>query len=436
MGKGKLTFWQAVALAVGTMIGASIFSIFGEGVKVAGNGLPIAFFISGIYALMVAYSYAHMGSKLISNAGPIAFIERGFGSSPIVGSLSILMWFSYVISIALFSISFAGYFLPLIHLNYPLAYTTVEVLVVALFGALNYFGGTRAVGRFEFWIVLTKVLILLVFIVAGLWVLHPEYLKPHPSPEYFKGILTASVVFFLSYMGFGLITNVSENVVNPSKTIPRAIYASIFIVMTIYVLVSIAALGALPAEEIEKYAENALAVAARPALGNFGFFLLSLGALVSIISALNATIYTGANAAYALMKEGFIPFPEKLVRKEWMSEHTGLYLTCSLGLLFTLFFNVTSVASMISLITTVLYLGVILSHLRLCEEVGGKRGIIFFNLIVITFVAVEILIYQYRMSKLTFITTGLIFTASFLLELFYYGRRRKSSPIIRHVRGC
>ncbi len=436
MGKGKLTFWQAVALAVGTMIGASIFSIFGEGVKVAGNGLPIAFFISGIYALMVAYSYAHMGSKLISNAGPIAFIERGFGSSPIVGSLSILMWFSYVISIALFSISFAGYFLPLIHLNYPLAYTTVEVLVVALFGALNYFGGTRAVGRFEFWIVLTKVLILLVFIVAGLWVLHPEYLKPHPSPEYFKGILTASVVFFLSYMGFGLITNVSENVVNPSKTIPRAIYASIFIVMTIYVLVSIAALGALPAEEIEKYAENALAVAARPALGNFGFFLLSLGALVSIISALNATIYTGANAAYALMKEGFIPFPEKLVRKEWMSEHTGLYLTCSLGLLFTLFFNVTSVASMISLITTVLYLGVILSHLRLCEEVGGKRGIIFFNLIVITFVAVEILIYQYRMSKLTFITTGLIFAASFLLELFYYGRRRKSSPIIRHVRGC
>ncbi len=436
MGKGKLTFWQAVALAVGTMIGASIFSIFGEGVKVAGNGLPIAFFVSGIYALMVAYSYAHMGSKLISNAGPIAFIERGFGSSPIVGSLSILMWFSYVISIALFSISFAGYFLPLIHLNYPLAYTTVEVLVVALFGALNYFGGTRAVGKFEFWIVLTKVLILLVFIVAGLWVLHPEYLKPHPSPEYFKGILTASVVFFLSYMGFGLITNVSENVVNPSKTIPRAIYASIFIVMTIYVLVSIAALGALPAEEIEKYAENALAVAARPALGDFGFLLLSLGALVSIISALNATIYTGANAAYALMKEGFIPFPEKLVRKEWMSEHTGLYLTCSLGLLFTLFFNVTSVASMISLITTVLYLGVILSHLRLCEEVGGKRGIIFFNLIVITFVAVEILIYQYRMSKLTFITTGLIFTASFLLELFYYGRRRKSSPIIRHVRGC
>ncbi|WP_456343005.1 APC family permease [Thermovibrio sp.] len=435
MNKGKLSFWQAIAMAVGTMIGASIFSIFGEGVKIAGNGLPIAFFISGLYALMVAYSYAHLGSKLISNAGPIAFIERGFGSSPVVGALSILMWFSYVISIALFAISFAGYFLPLIHLNYPMAHTIVEALIIAFFGALNYFGGTKAVGRLEFWIVLAKLLILLIFVIAGLWVLHPEYLKPNPSPYYFKGILTASVIFFLSYMGFGLITNVSENIVNPSKTVPRAIYTSIFIVMAVYILVSIAALGALPAEEIAKYAENALAVAAKPALGDFGFVLLSLGALVSIISALNATIYTGANAAYALMREGFIPFPEKLIKREWMSEHVGLYLTCGLGLFFTLFFKITAVASMISIITTALYLGVIFSHLKLCDEIGGKKGIILFNLIVITFVAVEIALYQYRTSKLTFITTGLIFAASFFLELFYYGKRRRSSPLIRRVTG-
>ncbi len=432
MERGKLSFWQAVAMAVGTMIGASIFSIFGDGVKIAGNGLPIAFFISGLYALMVAYSYAHFGSKLISNAGPIAFIEKGFGNSPVVGALSILMWFSYVISIALFAISFAGYFLPLIHLEtYPIAHTVVEVVIIALFGALNYFGGTKAVGKLEFWIVLTKLLILALFIVAGLSVLHPQYLKPHLNHHYLKGILTASVIFFLSYMGFGLITNVSENIVNPSRTVPRAIYTSIFIVMAVYVLVSVAALGALPAKEIAKYAENALAVAAEPALGKLGFLLLSVGALISIISALNATIYTGANAAYALMKDGFIPFPEKLVKREWMGEHLGLYLTCGLGLLFTLFFKITSVASMISITTTALYLGVILSHLRLCDEIGGKRGVIFFNLIVITFVAIEIALFQFRTSKLTFITTILIFLASFLLELLYYGKRRVSAPIIR-----
>jgi len=427
----KLTLIQASAMAIGTMIGASIFSIFGYGVKIAGNGLPFAFLLSGIYAFMVAYSYAHMGRKFVSNAGPIAFIQRAFGNSPLVGALSVLMWFSYVISIALFAISFAGYFLPLIHLDYRVFHTVVEVLVIALFGAISFFGGSQAVGKLEFWIVLTKLLILLTFIAAGLSVIHIEYLKPEPTPEYFKNILNASVIFFLSYMGFGLITNISENIENPCKNVPRAIYLSIMVVMTVYIGVSVAALGALPASEIAKYAENALAVAAEPALGKLGFLLLSVGALISISSALNATIYTGANASYALMRDGYIPSPRSLVEKKWMGEHLGLYLTCGLGLVFTLFFNVTSVASMISIITTALYIGVILSHLKLWEKVGGEKGLIFFNLIVITFVAIQIAIYQFKHSKVTFLTTLIVFIVSFGVEVLYYSSRRNASPFIR-----
>ena len=431
--KKKMTFLQAVAMAVGTMIGASIFSIFGDGVKIAGNALYIAFIVSGIYALMVGYSYAKFGSKLISNAGPIAFIQKGFGDSPIVGSLSILMWFSYVISIALFAISFAGYFLPLVHLNYPVFLRVVVVLIIALFGALSYFGGTQAVGKLEFWIVLTKLIILMIFVVAGLTVLHPEYLKVHLNSHTLKGILNASVVFFLSYMGFGLITNISENIVNPQKNVPRAIYTSILVVMFVYVSVSIAALGALPAQEIVKYRENALAVAAEPALGQLGFFLLSLGALISISSALNATVNTGATASYALKRDGYIPAPQKLVERSWMGEHIGLYLTCSLGLFFTLFFNITSVASMISIITTALYLGVIASHLKLADTIGGNKGLIFFNLIVITFVAIQIALFQFTHSKLTFVTTVILFLIAYGLEVFYYSKRRKVVPFIRRL---
>ncbi|SMP10651.1 amino acid:proton symporter, ABT family [Desulfurobacterium pacificum] len=422
--EGKLTLLQAIAMAVGTMIGASIFSIFGYGVKIAGTGLPFAFFLSGIYALMVAYSYAYFGKNFVSNAGPIAFIEKGFGDSPIVGALSILMWMSFVVSISLFAISFSGYFIPLVHLNNSF-HPVVEVLIIALFGALNYSGGSRLIGRLEFWIVLFKLLVLLTFVAAAFYAFHPEYLKFNTSPQFIKGILTASVVFFLSYMGFGIVTNDSENIENPQLNVPRAIYISIFIVMAVYVAVSLAALGSLPAEELVKYRENALAVAAQPVLGNFGYFLLSIGALASITSALNATLYSGANAAYALMKKGYIPHPEMQRRREWMGEHFGLYLTCTLALLFTLLFNVTSVASIISIITTVIYIGVIVSHLRLADRIGGRKGIIFFNLIVITFVAFQIILFQLRTNKLTFIVTVLVFLVSYLLEKFYYGKRRE-----------
>ncbi len=426
--EAKLTLLQAVAMAVGTMIGASIFSIFGYGVKIAGTGLPFAFFLSGVYALMVAYSYAYFGKSFVSNAGPIAFIERGFGSSPVVGTLSILMWISFVISISLFAVSFAGYFVPLVHLNKSF-YPVVEVMIIALFGALNYSGGSRFIGKLEFWIVLFKLWVLLSFVAAAFCSFHPEYLKFDASPHYIKGILTASVVFFLSYMGFGIVTNDSENIENPHLNVPRAIYLSIFIVIAVYVAVSLAALGSLPAEKLVKYKENALAVAVQPVLGSFGYFLLSIGALASISSALNATLYSGANAAYALMKKGYIPRPEMQRRREWMGEHFGLYLTCTVALLFTLLFDVTSIASIVSVITTVIYIAVIISHLRLSDEIGGKKGIIFFNLMVITFVAFQIFLFQFRSNKVTFITTILIFVVSYLLERFYYNRGRGVRPL-------
>ncbi len=425
----KLTLLQTIALSVGTMIGASIFSIFGVGVKVAGYNLPFAFILSGIYAMMVGYSYANLGTEIVSNAGPIAFIEKAIGGGATTGTLSILMWLSYVTSIALFAISFSGYFLPLMGIHNTSSQTFIIVGIISLFGALNFFGGSHAVGKFEFWIVLTKIFILLIFIIAGFTVFHPEYLSFNFSPKGIEGILNASVIFFLSYMGFGLITNASENIENPKKTVPKAIYISIVVVLTIYILVSLSALGAVPVYKIIKYEENALAIAAEPALGKLGFVLLSFGALISISSALNATLYSGANAAYALMKKGYIPTPAKQLKREWMSEHFGLYLTCSLSLIFSLFFNVTSVASIISLITTSIYIFVLYSHLKLIEDkkVPGKKGLVFFNLMVITFVAIEILKYQFSVDSKTFFISIGIFLACFLVETFYYGKFRKIS---------
>ncbi len=425
MRKGKISLVEAIAMAVGTMIGASIFSIFGVGVQIAGRDLPWAFVVSGIYAAMVAYSYGKMGGKIVSNAGPIAFILKGLGDSPLVGTLSILMWLSFVVSISLFASGFAGYFLPLIGLSAPVVKMGVEVLVIALFGSLNYFGGAKAVGKAEFWIVLVKLTVLGVFIVAGFTVLHPAYLKPDASPAGLNGVLAASIIFFLSYMGFGLVTNASENMKDPQRNVPRAIYISIVIVMIVYIGVSVAAVGALPIGELQKFGENALAVAAEPALGQFGFLLLSIGALFSISSALNATLYGGANVAYALMKDGELPLPEEYSRKEWFSEHLGLYLTAVLGMVFALFFNIGEIASMTSLIMTVIYIFVLYAHLLLAEEVGGHRGIVFFNLMVISLVAIELVINQWHQDKPLFFTSLGLFVLSYALEVLYYRRKRQ-----------
>jgi len=66
-----------------------------------------------------------------------------------------------------------------------------------------------------------------------------EIAKPAFDLSHTSGLLNASIIFFLSYMGFGLITNASENIENPTKNVPRAIYISILFVMLFYVLISL-----------------------------------------------------------------------------------------------------------------------------------------------------------------------------------------------------
>ena len=166
-------------------------------------------------------------------------------------------------------------------------------------------------------------------------------------------------------------------------------------------------------------------MAAEPALGQFGFLLLSIGALFSISSALNATLYGGANVAYALMKDGELPLPEEYSRKEWFSEHLGLYLTAVLGMVFALFFDIGEIASMTSLIMTVIYIFVLYAHLLLAEEVGGHRGIVFFNLMVISLVAIELVINQWHQDKPLFFTSLGLFVLSYALEVLYYRRKRQ-----------
>ncbi len=413
----KLSLPEVISMAVGTMIGASIFSIFGLGAKIAGKDLPEAFLLSGIYALAVAYSYAILGSKIISNAGPVAFILKGIGDNVITGALSILMWLSYVISISLFAKGFTGYFLPLIHVGLtPLSSGIVETLLILFFMSLNFFG-SKTVGRAELYIVLVKLSILLVFILGGFLSIKWNTVAPVFDKVHTNGLLNASVIFFLSYMGFGLITNASENIKNPEKNVPRALFISIVFVMIFYILISLVTLGNLPLPDVLKAQENALAIAAKPFLGNFGFLLITFGALFSISSALNATIFGGANIAYSLAKDGELP--ESYERKLWFKSTEGLYVTAGLGLLAALFLNLSAIAILTSTIFTVIYIFVLISHTKLSKQYGGKKIIIIFNLVILLVVFAALMKYQWVTQKTAFYTSIIVFLSALLFEYLY-----------------
>jgi amino acid transporter len=413
----KIGLWEAVAMAVGTMIGASIFSIFGVGATIAGKNLPEAFILSGLFAVIVAYSYAKLGGKIISNAGPIAFILKGMGDNIITGALSILLWLSYVVSISLFAKGFAGYFLPLVQVNLTSLYIGItEVILIVIFTAINSFG-SKAVGKSEFYIVLVKLSVLCLFILIGFLSIQPNYIVPSVDTARLRGTLSAAVIFFLSYMGFGLVTNASENIENPERNVPRAIFISIAVVMFIYVSVSFVAIGNLSIPDLIKAQENALAVAAEPFLGKFGFILISIGALFSIASALNATLYGGANVAYSLAKDGELP--EAFERKIWFKSSEGLYITAGLGLLFALTFNLAAIATITSAIFTIIYIFVLISHYRIANEYGGNRVIILLNIFILGIVFFALIYYQWQTQRNALYGTIMTLVGALILEYGY-----------------
>ncbi|NOZ37810.1 MAG: amino acid permease [Gammaproteobacteria bacterium] len=415
----KIGLFQTIALAVGTMIGASIFSIFGLGARIAGSNLPLVFLISGLISLFVAYSYALLGKHIISNAGPMEFILRGVGDNLITGSLSFLFWFSYVVSIALFAKGFAGYLLPLIHLPTNTVSTGLaELGVILIFTALGVFG-SAAVGRAESFIVIIKLGILGLFVVLGAGSIQVEQITPVLGTKGIHSILDATAVFFLSYMGFGLVTNASENMINPARNVPRAIYLSILIVTLVYISVAAVAMGNLPLPELIKAQDDALAVAAKPFLGNLGYLLVAIGALFSISSAINATLFGGANVAYALARDGELP--RLFQRKVWFGSKEGLYLTAGLGLLFALFFNLNGIASITSSVFMVIYLFVLVAHWRLRPKYGGNPLIIASGFIIISSVFMLLLDYQWQTNKSAFYGTWITIGGSLVIELVYRG---------------
>ena len=233
-------------------------------------------------------------------------------------------------------------------------------------------------------------------------------------------------MFFLSYTGFGLITNASENIEDPKRNVPRAIYLSLIVVTLIYVGVSIVAIGNLPVQQLVKAEEYALAEAAKPFLGNLGFALISFGALVSVSSAINASIYGGANVAYSLAKKGELP--EFFERKKWFNEPEGLYITAILGLIIAMTLNLEGVAAVTSSSFIIIYIGVILSHYRLSDKTNASKGIIILSLLIVLSILAVLLYNQYTSNPSSFYA---IITSYILASLGEYVYRNKTRRLFR-----
>lgn len=341
-GNKKIGFWAVVAIGVGGMVGGGIFAVLGLAVQLAHGGTPAAFALAGVVTLLTTYSYAKLTVAYPSRGGTVTFLNRAFGAGMFTGSLNVLLWLSYVVMLSLYALAFGSYgatFLPEAWQTIG-KHALISLSLITITG-LNLFRA-GVIGKAENWIVGLKVAILLFFVGVGFAGIKTAQIAPGSwSPP--LQLAAGGMIIFLAYEGFELIANTARDVRNVERTSPRAYYTAVGFVIVLYVLVSLVTVGNLAVDKIVAARDYALAEAARPFLGQAGFTLIAIAAMLSTASAINATLYGAARLSYCIARDGELP--AVLERKVWGQRVEGLFITAGLTLFVANAFDLTIIST-------------------------------------------------------------------------------------------
>ncbi len=403
---------SAVMLGIGSMVGAGIFIIIGQAGAIAGNIVWLSFIFGGITALLSGYSLAKLSLRYPSRGGIVEFMVQCYGEGVFSGSAGVLFYFSGLIAIAAVAKSFGVYAATFMH-GYSSFWTNIYAVgVVLLFAIINLIGASF-VAKSENIIVIIKLSVLVVFAVAALFTVKPELLSIHDMPP-MKDMLFAIGLTFFAYQGFSVITNTVEDMQNPQKTMLYAMTLAILIVAILYILTSIAVLGNLPLKEVIKAKDYALAEAAKPIFGVIGFKIMATTALLATASAINASIYATTEIGYTMAKEGNLP---KIYEYNVFNSFEGLIISTLLILPMILFFNLSQITTVATLIVLIVQGITHIGHLLKIKQTGANRYLVSLAVIAIFAVVGLTLRYTYLHSPQIGYYLLIAFALAFFIEL-------------------
>jgi len=303
----KLGLKELVAMGVGGMVGGGIFSVLGLSVSLSGHAAPIAFALGGLVALLTGLSYIRLGLSYRSEGGSFSYLEHAFTHPNIAGMGGWLLLAGYVGTLGLYAYTFGVYGSAM--LGFPEQGSIMPHIlsssILLFFLGVNLYG-VKASGEAEDILVLIKVLILSLFAIVGIFYVQPNHLLPVFNTGG-AGVLMGAALIFVAYEGFELIPNAINEMDDAPRHFGPAIIISIVVTTVIYILVSTVSVGNLLPSEISRYKEYALAVAAKPFLGQAGFLLIGMGALLSTASAINATLFSTARLGSVMAKDKALP---------------------------------------------------------------------------------------------------------------------------------
>ncbi|QDF29315.1 APC family permease [Halarcobacter anaerophilus] len=406
----------AVSIGVGGMVGGGIFAVLGEAVSLAHGATVVAFFLAGIVALLTSYSYAKLSVKFQTKGGTVSFIDNAFGHNLLSGSVNFMLWLSYLVTISLYAVAFSSYAQALFLSNSNSFFNHFFISLAVCLPLLINLISAYLVSKSETIIVVIKVLLLILIIVASVPFLDMQRLSVSRWDSNFS-ILVAGMIIFVAYEGFELIANSAEDIKIPKKNLPKAFYSSVLLVIALYLLIAVTAIGAVNENQLLQAKDYALAIAAKPALGQTGFTIVAIAALLATFSAINATIYGNGRLGYILAIDGELP---SFFDKEKNNIPTqSVIITALASLVMANSIDLSQIAIIGSASFLLIFFIVNIAALKLHKELNANKIIILTSCIISFIALCTLLIHTFFSDKQAIIIFFNFIILSILFEVFY-----------------
>ncbi|MGH2742115.1 MAG: amino acid permease [Thermoleophilaceae bacterium] len=323
------------ALGIGAIIGTGIFVIIGEAIALSGPAIVVSFVLAGVTCVFSALAYAELASTLpvSGSAYTYAYATMGELLAWIIGWDLLL---EYGMAVAAVSVGWGAYFVELLDSVFGVTLSdsitlppgeggdvNVPALMLVVAVAAVLIAGVSQSARSNTVMVITKILVLLFFVAIGFSAFDGDNFSNF-TPHGFDGIEEAAALIFFAYIGFDAVSTGSEETKRPQRDLPVAIIGSLLIATVLYILVAVAAVGALPAGELAGQ-DAPLAVALSEGAGiGWGADVVTFGALVAITSVVLTMLYGQTRVAFSMCRDGLLP--ERLAGV-WERTRTPVILT-------------------------------------------------------------------------------------------------------------
>jgi amino acid transporter len=406
------------------MIGAGIFSLLGEAGTIAGAAVWISFLVGGVVAGLLGYVCAKLGVRYPSSGGLVEYLVQGFGLGRLVGVTAWLGYISAVVVVtAMVAVSFGGYAVSLFvgtgsHWS---GWDNVFISALLVVMCLLNMVGAHAVAAAQVAIVTGVLAVFGVFIFVTVPKIDTSLLAFSGYPSAAKILASVALTFF-AFLGFSVITFTAGDMKNPQRDLPRAMAGSLGITTLVYVLIAIGVFGTLTVGEVIGYGPTAIAEAARPSLGDAGFKIMAVAALLSTAGCTNGTLYASDNLTGSLAESGL--FPAFFGAGGRLGRHAGLLITTGLVLIIANLATLGAIASVGSAVSMIVFLLVGLAGWRRRDDTGSNPAIVLASIALIGVVLAFFAVDTVRNAPETFVAMIGVGLVAIVLDAFF---RRTSS---------